>query len=197
MRFPASLFLLFTLAFAANAQTGTWSGKIDVQGVQLPLVFHLDADHPTMDSPNEGVRGIPVEVERTEFDVLVHGGTMPQADELDLPDGLKQNYQALVQNQTPYFREFLALDVRPLLGRITCPVLALNGTLDTQVSCESNLGALRDGLPDNPSNRIESVEGVNHLFQHCTTGLLSEYQEIEETIAPEVLETMVHWLTTR
>jgi len=35
-----------------------------------------------------------------------------------------------------------------LLGRITCPVLALNGTKDLQVEPESNLGALQNGLPD-------------------------------------------------
>ena len=49
----------------AFAQTGTWSGKINVQGTQLPLVFHLD-ENPTMDSPDQGARGIPVQVERTE-----------------------------------------------------------------------------------------------------------------------------------
>ena len=86
--------------------------------------------------------------------------------------------------------------MRPLLGRITCPVLALNGTLDMQVDPESNLGALRSGLSGNPSNTVEAVEGVNHLFQHCRTGMTDEYRGIEETIAPEVLETLVAWFST-
>ena len=30
--------------FQANAQTGTWSGKLDVQGTKLSLVFHLDGE---------------------------------------------------------------------------------------------------------------------------------------------------------
>ena len=42
-------------ALHANAQTGTWSGKLDVQGNKLSLVFHLDDDNPTMDSPDQGV----------------------------------------------------------------------------------------------------------------------------------------------
>jgi hypothetical protein len=37
---------------------------------------------------------------------------------------------------------------------------------------------------------------VNHLFQHCTTGAVTEYSEIEETIAPEVLETITKWIQT-
>lgn len=91
-------------------------------------------------------------------------------------------------------RYFLALDMRPLLAKITCPVLALNGTKDTQVEYESNLSALRGGLPANEQNRIESVEGVNHLFQHCKTGAVTEYREIEETISPAVLELIIRWI---
>jgi fermentation-respiration switch protein FrsA (DUF1100 family) len=92
-------------------------------------------------------------------------------------------------------RKLLSLDMRPKLGGITCPVLALNGTKDTQVDYESNLGALRDGLPANPRNRIEALEGLNHLFQHCTTGALTEYRTIEETISPEALEMIVQWVS--
>ena len=129
------------------------------------------------------------------YDAVIGGKPLPSADKYDLPAALAQNYTAaLMQLQTPYLKYFLALDVRPLLGDITCPVLAFNGTKDTQVECESNLGALRNGLPANPKNSLEAVEGVNHLFQHCTTGATSEYRDIEETFAPEVLEKMVQWL---
>ena len=128
-------------------------------------------------------------------EVRVHGGRMPFPDELNLPDELKQSYQQVItQIQIPWMRKFLTLDMRPLLGGIQCPVLALNGTKDIQVEYESNLGALRSGLPANPKNRIEAIEGVNHLFQHCTTGAIAEYRNIEETIAPEVLELMIQWL---
>ncbi len=129
------------------------------------------------------------------FDVKVNGGKMPQADQEDIPEGLKQNYQAvLAQMQTPYMSHFLALDVRPVLQNITCPVLALNGTKDVQVEHVSNLDALRSGLKENTKNLIKSVEGVNHLFQHCTTGAVSEYREIEETFSTDVLEILVTWM---
>ena len=129
--------------------------------------------------------------------VRVHGGRMPFPDELDLPDELKQSYQQVLRRiQTPWMIKLLSLDMRLLLDRVTCPVLAINGTKDIQVDPENNLGALRSGLPANPRNKIEAIEGVNHLFQHCTTGAVAEYREIEETIAPEALEMIVNWLVS-
>ena len=95
----------------------------------------------------------------------------------------------------PYLRYFVKLDVSQRLGQIACPVLALNGTRDQQVEYERNLGALRAGLPTRPGNEIVPVEGVNHMFQHCTTGLVQEYREIEETFAPEALEIIIQWLS--
>ena len=126
------------------------------------------------------------------FDDL-KAGRHPVLIDHGLPTELEQNLQVvLAQSGTPYMRRFLALDVRPMLSRITCPVLALNGTKDTQVNCDGNLQALRDNLVC--PNEIVPVEGANHLFQPCTTGEFEEYKDIEVTIAPAVLDTIVAWL---
>ena len=128
--------------------------------------------------------------------VRLHGGRMPFPDELDLPDELKLNYQQVLRElQVPWLIKLLSLDMRPLLGSISCPVLAINGTKDLQVASESNLEALRNGLPANPKNKIEAFEGLNHLFQHCATGAIAEYPQIEETFAPEALDLIVNWLS--
>ena len=130
------------------------------------------------------------------FDAATKGLSMPEADKYSLPEALKQNYLAAsMQIRLPYMAHFISLDMRPLLERITCPVMALNGTKDTQVDHESNLNALRNGLGSNRMNVIEPVEGVNHLFQHCTTGAVTEYRETEETFAPEVLKKISDWVT--
>lgn len=130
------------------------------------------------------------------FSVKVNGGSMPDPSDYDIPEGLKQNYMAVLnQIQTPYLSHFLTLDIRPILADITCPVLALNGTKDIQVDYESNLNALRNGLKASDANLIESVESANHLLQQCTTGAVSEYRIIEETISPKVLETVIAWLS--
>ena len=130
------------------------------------------------------------------FDACISGTAVPSTTQYNLPTSLAQNLAVVTkQLQSPHMKQFLTLDSRPLLGNITCPVLALNGTKDMQVEPESNLGALRSGLQKNTKNKLEAVEGVNHLFQHCKTGMPTEYQNIEETIAPEVLEKMVCWLS--
>lgn len=131
------------------------------------------------------------------FEARINGGSAPNPERNDLPDALKQNYLAvLAQLQTPYMSHFISLDMRKILYKVGCPVLALNGTKDIQVEAESNLNALADGMTANNIRKIEKVEGVNHLFQHCTTGAVTEYREIEETIAPEVLETVTKWIQT-
>ena len=130
------------------------------------------------------------------FDASIAGMPLPSASQFELPAALSQNLTAVIRRlNLPYLKHFVALDVRPLLGGIRCPVLALNGTKDMQVEAESNLRALRSGLPDNPCNKLETVEGVNHMFQHCQTGMTTEYRDIEETLASEVLEMLVEWMS--
>ena len=120
---------------------------------------------------------------------------LPSVDDYNLPDGLKQNYQAaLSQFRTPYMEYFIGLDMSSRLSGITCPVMALNGTKDTQVQCDRNVTALKVGLPSNGKSVIKAEEGLNHLFQHCVTGEFSEYKEIEETFSPEVLSEMITWI---
>ncbi len=118
-------------------------------------------------------------------------------DNSDLLPALKQNLHAVVgQMQSPYMRYFVSLDLRDRLANITCPVLAVNGTRDTQVFSTPNLGALQQGLPANPRNSILPFDGLNHLFQHCTTGVTVEYATIEETLSPDILADIISWLNS-
>ena len=129
------------------------------------------------------------------FDALKSKSPLPSVDDYNLPEGLKQNYQAaLAQFRTPYMEYFVGLDMSSKLSGITCPVMALNGTKDTQVQCDRNMEALKAGLPANGKNVIKAEDGLNHLFQHCVTGEFSEYKEIEETFSPEVLSEMISWI---
>jgi hypothetical protein len=38
------------------------------------------------------------------------------------------------------------------------------------------------------------IPGLNHLMQHCEECTVSEYSDLEETFATEVMETMVEWV---
>lgn len=78
---------------------------------------------------------------------------------------------------------------------ITCPVLALNGDKDCQVPVE-NLEFIRKGLLENGNTQVKTIvfPGLNHMFQPAVTGSPVEYSDIEETIAPAVLQEIVNWL---
>lgn len=57
------LFLVPTVVFSQDI-TGQWNGALSVQGMQLRLVFHITKSESgyssTMDSPDQGAKGIPV-----------------------------------------------------------------------------------------------------------------------------------------
>ena len=132
---------------------------------------------------------------RESYAAIRAGEELPSPQGRGLTELLEQSYYGVLdQLNTPYLKGFISLDMRPQLGDITCPVLALNGTKDQQVEPESNLGALREGLKNSPKAAIEEVEGVNHLFQHSATGQMNEYREIEETFAPEALQRVIEWI---
>jgi pimeloyl-ACP methyl ester carboxylesterase len=92
---------------------------------------------------------------------------------------------------SPWYRWFLAYDPRPVLRKVTVPILAVNGTKDIQVSATENLAAIRAAAPH---ATIVEVPGVNHLLQTAATGALTEYATIEETIAPVVLKVVGDWI---
>jgi hypothetical protein len=77
---------------------------------------------------------------------------------------------------------------------VRCPVLALDGSKDLQVSASQNLPTIRAALANNPNAEIVELPGLNHLFQTATTGSPVEYGQIDETIAPVALNTMTDWI---
>lgn len=92
---------------------------------------------------------------------------------------------------SPWYREFLRYDPTEDIKAVKIPWLALNGTKDLQILCSQNLNTIKYL---NPKVKIVSFDGLNHLFQQCQTGLPQEYQSIEQTIDPIVLETILQWL---
>jgi len=97
---------------------------------------------------------------------------------------------------SPWFRFFLAYDPVPALQKIKCPVLALNGDKDLQVSSKENLPTIQKALEEggNADFQITELPGLNHLFQHCQSGSPTEYGAIEETMAPEALSNISKWV---
>jgi pimeloyl-ACP methyl ester carboxylesterase len=98
---------------------------------------------------------------------------------------------------SPWYRQFLRLDPAPYLARVTCPVLALLGGKDLQVGAALNRPALTKALAKNKDATVQVLPDLNHLFQTAQTGLVNEYGQIEETMAPVALETMTDWVVKR
>jgi pimeloyl-ACP methyl ester carboxylesterase len=103
------------------------------------------------------------------------------------------------QITSPWFRYFLTYDPRPALRKARCPVLAINGEKDLQVSPKQNLpqieAALREG--GNKDFTVRELPGLNHLFQAATKGTPDEYAKIEETISPIALKLISDWILER
>ena len=93
-----------------------------------------------------------------------------------------------------WMRFFLDYNPQTDIQKTVCPVLALNGEKDSQVVATQNVPALRRALPTDKRNVIKTYPSLNHLFQHCRTGLPSEYAQIEETFSEEVLADICNWI---
>ncbi len=100
---------------------------------------------------------------------------------------------------SPRFRFYLTFDPTPMLRKVHCPVLALNGEEDLVVASAANLGAIESALKaaSNSDFTIRALPGLNHLFQSCKTGTFEECSKIEETISPSALEQVGGWLMKR
>ena len=96
--------------------------------------------------------------------------------------------------RVPWYKWFIDYDPAADIAATRCPVFALNGDRDWQVISSLNLTAIERLLPKSKKNVTKEYPGLNHLFQHCTTGLMNEYRQIEETIAPEVLSDIAEWI---
>jgi len=119
-----------------------------------------------------------------------------------LPDSLKKVEAAktafnemLKQMATPEMKSILNNNPTDALKKIKCPVLALNGEKDLQVPAEINLSRIR-ALVKGPVS-TKKYSDLNHLFQHCETGLPDEYAGIEETISPGILTDIADWIKER
>lgn len=100
---------------------------------------------------------------------------------------------------SPWISYFIRTNPADFLEKVNCPVLAINGSKDFQVIPELNLPAIKKALvkAKNKDVTIKKLENLNHLFQTATTGALSEYKQIEETISPTALTLVTDWIKKR
>ena len=143
--------------------------------------------------------GLPALTEAVAELTRIQVAAMPEGQRPSIDDlGPVIEVQA-AQLMAPWWRFFINFDPRTALRQVRRPVLALNGSLDTQVPAAANLSGIRTALQEagNPDVTIEELEGLNHLFQTARTGSPSEYADIEETFSPRALELITAWILNR
>jgi len=122
--------------------------------------------------------------------------TLSDSEKNDLGDT-----KAFVERQSkavssPWFKLFLTYDPIPVLEKVKCPVLALNGEKDLQVPPKEDLAAIEKALKTGKNKNYKTMllPGLNHLFQTAQTGSPNEYGKIEETFSPLALQAISDWL---
>lgn len=139
-----------------------------------------------------------------ESDSLAARNALKTYLEVQADPGVIMNLGGLDQALTTYnsalnsawMRFFLNHDPAEDWKKVTCPVLALNGTVDTQVEAAANLNAIEFALrrAGNEHYKVVALKQHNHLFQPSLTGALSEYGKIEITISDLSLESISNWI---
>lgn len=81
------------------------------------------------------------------------------------------------------------------LTQIQCPVLSIIGEKDVQVIPENNT-AIEKALRKGKNNNYEVItpKNINHLLQKCETGLISEYEKIDEDFNLSVMIKISDWI---
>jgi uncharacterized protein len=97
---------------------------------------------------------------------------------------------------SPWYRFLLAYKPLESLKDVTAPVLAINGSLDW-ISSSKTLSGIATTLEKAGNSSYTTTEflGLNHHFQSCKTGALHEYEQLEQTLAPNVLQLIAHWIS--
>jgi fermentation-respiration switch protein FrsA (DUF1100 family) len=95
-----------------------------------------------------------------------------------------------------WWRYATQYDAPATLVKVKCPVLAINGSKDKQVSASENLAIIEEALQEggNTNFMVKEMEGMNHLFQTAGSGDESEYIKIEETMSPVAMGLISGWI---
>lgn len=115
-------------------------------------------------------------------------------DEKSMQRYIRQLVNTLNQ---PWHKYFLDIHMDSIYPKIKAEVLALYAEKDVQVDPNTNAQALSNFLSKQFSEKstIRILPNLNHLFQTCKKCNLSEYADLEETIAPDVLPIIYQWLS--
>ncbi|MEO7311177.1 MAG: alpha/beta hydrolase [Chitinophagaceae bacterium] len=163
-------------------------------GIQQFRLLHRELQQAAINATNDSAfeRMVRTALAHAKSKTTEAAKVNKNADEVEVQNIVRQ-YGAL---RMPWLRFFMSYKPTADIAELQIPVLALNGSKDSQVDAGMNLPAIKKALLKNksPFTKTVRLEGLNHLFQKCTTGEVSEYGTIEETFNPVALKTISDWL---
>lgn len=113
-RLSTFFFLLISLTSFSQSIKGTWKGELSISGMSLPLVFHIDSTEnglvSTMDSPNQGAKGIP-----TNTTVFSNNELMIQIDKIQFIYKGKMVSNDALNGEVTQFGKTFAMNLQRLL----------------------------------------------------------------------------------
>lgn len=198
--------LAFIVSMAGPAVSGA-----DVLLVQNKRIYEAESAPPNrIQAQLEFLPKLFTAVEAKDADAihqLVHDEVLTQAktmtaDQLkqigDVETYANQQADAAVKTyNTEWWRFFLTYNPGDDWAKTTIPVLAIYGTLDTQVDADQNAPAFEAAMrkADNTHYQVTVLPDANHLMQAATTGSPSEYAKLKPEFTPNFLPTITDWLT--
>lgn len=138
------------------------------------------------------------ELIRTTLSEASKSGIMPDADSIASANGITmpESLAAELRKQkgSPvgvWLQEFLKIAPADFISKVTCPALALNGSLDTQVEANANIEAIRCA---NPLIQTHILQGLNHLFQKAATGDVAEYSILGDPFSDATIPAIISFI---
>jgi hypothetical protein len=109
---------------------------------------------------------------------------------------LAQTYIDLALN--PWTSYFLQSDPEIEFTKLkNCDILMIQGTKDQQINASGTAKLVDKMNQTGVGITYREFPGLNHLLQHCNTCDVSEYFNLDETIAIEVMSIVGNWLNER
>ena len=102
--------------------------------------------------------------------------------------------QSIDQVETDWFLNFLQHNPADEISAVSCPVLALYGSLDIQVPPDRNLQSMQMALSENHLASVIVIDGANHLFQAAVDGSVEEYATLEPEFIDGFESTVSDWI---
>ena len=169
---------------------------------KLINIIHQESDHAVADTLMHQVMAqylatlTPAQTSQVEALAFESANVYfePQAPVYALSK-LNSEYMMHVFN-SDWVRFLISYDAFATLRTIKIPVLAVNGALDFVVAAKITLPVIEKALiqANNQDYQIVEMPSLNHWFQPCKTGSISEYGNSRVTISPDFLELIGTWV---